>query len=48
LVKTFFREENGLWRIGNYYRLDQNVEVLNLGIIIPMETIYKGVELEDE
>jgi len=34
--------------IGNYYRLDQSVEVLTLGVTIPMETIYKGVELEDE
>ena len=48
LVETYFREENGLWRIGNYYRLDQSVEVLTLGVTIPMETIYKGVELEDE
>jgi len=48
LVETFFREENGLWRIGNYYRLDQEVEILTLGITIPMSTIYEGVELEDE
>ncbi len=48
LVETYYRESNGLWRIGNYYRLDQSVEVLTLRVTIPMETIYKGVELEDE
>jgi len=48
IVETYYREENGLWRIGNYYRMDQEVEFITLGVSIPMKTIYEGVMLEEE
>jgi Uma2 family endonuclease len=42
-VLTYYKEEKGLWRIGNYYKMDQEVEFLTLGVKIPMSIIYAGV-----
>ncbi len=47
LVTTYYKAEKGLWRIGSYFNLDQNVEFTTLGIRIPMSVIYDGVEFED-
>lgn len=47
LVRTYYRAEKGLWRIGNYYRLDQEVEIVTFGVTVPMSVIYAGVELEE-
>ena len=46
LVTTYYKAEKGLWRIGSYYELDQEVEFLTLGAKIPMSAIYEGVEFE--
>lgn len=43
-VFTYYREDKGLWRIGNYYEMDQEVEFLTLNVKIPMTVIYEGVE----
>lgn len=45
-VFTYYREDKGLWRIGNYYEMDQEVEFLTLNVKIPMTVIYEGVEFE--
>lgn len=47
-VYTFYKEDNGLWRIGNYSKLDQEVEIITLGMKVPMSVIYAGVDLADE
>lgn len=47
-VMTYFREEQGLWRIGNYYRMDQDVEFLTLNVKVPMSVIYKNVVFLEE
>ncbi|MFT5998923.1 MAG: Uma2 family endonuclease [Neolewinella sp.] len=46
-VYTYYREEKGLWRIGNYYEMDQEVEFITLGVKVPMSVIYDGVEFEE-
>lgn len=45
-VFTYSREDKGLWRIGNYYEMDQEVEFLPLNVKIPMTVIYEGVAFE--
>lgn len=47
LIWTYYREAEGLWRIGNYYRLDQEVEIITFGVKVPMSVIYEGVEVEE-
>jgi Uma2 family endonuclease len=47
LVTTYYKEDKGLWRIGSYYKLDQSVEIITLGVTIPMSVIYDGVEFEE-
>ncbi|WP_420459165.1 Uma2 family endonuclease [Neolewinella sp.] len=44
LVETYYREERDLWRIGNYFDLDQQIEVKTLGISVPMAVFYEGVD----
>lgn len=46
-VHTYYREEKGLWRIGNYFRLDQDVEIITFGVSVPMSVIYEGIEFEE-
>ncbi|MFK8164759.1 MAG: Uma2 family endonuclease [Lewinella sp.] len=46
-ISTYYREAKGLWRIGNYYEMDQEVEFLTLGVKVPMSVIYEGVEFEE-
>lgn len=46
LVTSYYKAEKGLWRIGSYFNLDQEVEFTTLGISIPMSVIYDGVEFE--
>lgn len=51
LVHSYFRVEKGTWEIGNYYDLEQQVEIKTMGIEVPMSVIYEGVafpESEDE
>lgn len=45
LVSTYYRDESGNWRIGNYYRLDQEVKIITFGVSVPMSTIYEGVTM---
>jgi Uma2 family endonuclease len=47
-VYTFYKEANGLWRIGNYSKLSQEVEIITLGMNVPMATLYNGVDLGEE
>lgn len=47
LVSTYYREEKGLWRIGSFYRLDQEVEIITYGTKVLMSVIYEGVEVEE-
>lgn len=47
-VLTYYKEEKGLWRIGNYYKMNQDVEFLTLGIKIPMSVIYEGVIFSED
>jgi len=47
-VHAYYRKDKGDWQIGNYYRLDQHVEINSLGISIPMSVIYHGVDLGEE
>jgi len=45
-IDTFYREENGLWHIRSYYRKDQKVEIMTMGIAVSMAVIYDDIELE--
>lgn len=47
LVSTYYREEKDLWRIGSFYRLDQEVEIITYGTKVLMSVIYEGVEVEE-
>ena len=42
LIETYYREERDLWRIGNYFDLDQEIELSTLGISVPMAVFYEG------
>ena len=42
-VETYFREEKDLWRIGNFYDLEQVVRLHTLGIDLPLTDIYQSV-----
>ena len=46
-AETFYREQPDLWRIGNYFELDQEVELRMLGISVPLSVFYEGVALEE-
>lgn len=46
-VYTYYREDKGLWRIGNYYEMDQEVEFITLRVKVPMSVIYDGVAFEE-
>jgi Uma2 family endonuclease len=46
-VHVYYRAEKGSWIIGNYYNLDQNVEIKTLGVSVPMSTIYEGIKVKD-
>lgn len=43
LVETYYRETQDLWRIGNYYQLEQRVPFVTIGITVPLSAIYDGV-----
>jgi len=47
-VITYYKAEKGLWRIGNYYQMDQEVEFLTLGVKLPMSVIYKDVKFKQQ
>ncbi|WP_020571845.1 Uma2 family endonuclease [Neolewinella persica] len=47
-IHAYYRKDRGDWQIGNYYRLDQQVEINTLGISVPMSVIYQGVDLGEE
>lgn len=47
-VLTYYKEKKGLWRIGNYYKMDQEVEFLTLDVKIPMSVIYDGVVFSED
>ena len=44
-AETFYREQPDLWRIGNYFGLDQEVELRTLGISVPLSVFYEGVTI---
>ena len=46
-AETFYREQPDLWRIGNYFELDQEVELRTLGISVPLSVFYEGVTFEE-
>lgn len=46
-VHAYYRKEKGDWQIGNYFRMDQQVEINTLGLSIPMAVIYQGVDLRE-
>lgn len=46
-ILTYYRETNGLWRIGNYYRLDQMLPVYTLDVEISLASIYAGIDLPE-
>jgi Uma2 family endonuclease len=41
-AETYYREQPELWRIGNYFELQQEVELRTLGIRIPLQDFYGG------
>ena len=43
LVQSYYRETEELWRIGNYTRPEQKMEVLSLGVTVPLAVVYDGV-----
>jgi Uma2 family endonuclease len=43
LVETYYRETQDLWRIGNYYQLEQRVPFVTIGVTVPLSAIYEGV-----
>jgi len=43
LVETYYRETQDLWRVGNYYQLEQRVPFVNIGVTVPLSVIYDGV-----
>lgn len=44
-VARYFREEVDLWRISDYYDLEDMIPLQSMGLEIPMMGIYKGVDL---
>lgn len=44
-VETYYRESNDLWRIGNYYDLEQSVPLRTLDIELPLAEVYRGIHL---
>ena len=48
VVETFFKEEEGLWRIGSAKGLDDQIHLFSINIDIPLAHIYAKVdELKD-
>ena len=43
LVQSYYRETEELWRIGNYTRPEQGMEVISLGVTVPLAVVYDGV-----
>ncbi|WP_420461273.1 Uma2 family endonuclease [Neolewinella sp.] len=43
LVQSYYRETEELWRIGNYTQPEQEMEVLSLGVTVPLAVVYDGV-----
>ena len=48
MVEVFSRNDEGLWRIRYYTKLDETVEIPGTGIDVTMQDIYFGVELSPE
>ena len=48
LIETFFKQEEGLWRIGSAKGLDDSISVFSFDLEIPLAQIYAKTEsLED-
>jgi len=43
-VDTFYRETKEFWHIRSYFNPDHEVAVRTLGLQLPMEVIYEGIE----
>lgn len=43
-VDTFYRETKEFWHIRSYFTPDHEVVVRTLGLQLPMEVIYEGIE----
>ena len=44
-AETFYREQPDLWRIGDYFESEQEVELRTFGINVALKEFYAGVEL---
>jgi Uma2 family endonuclease len=46
-VETFYREQQDLWHIGNYHRMEQMVPFRTLGVEVELSKLYEGVEFPE-
>jgi Uma2 family endonuclease len=43
-IETYFRQDDGGWTFGPYDGLERSVNLLSLGIDLPLAEVYEGIE----